>query len=258
MKDRRAAMRPGVRQAAICELVARRGEVSVDALAARFFTSRETIRRDLSVLADSGHLQKVYGGARHLIRQDEGAFEERMGCNVVAKRMIAEKIAKLVSPHQSLFIDTGSTTLICAEVLAKVRGLTVVTNSARIAASFSSGSGGAEVFLLGGRYSHDNAQTVGPVAIEEIRQFRADHVVLTIGAIDSAGVQDFSNSEAQIARSMIAASSNVIVTCDHTKFDRRATFSVCPLSEIDQLVVDRPPSGALQEALSQAGVEVIC
>jgi DeoR/GlpR family transcriptional regulator of sugar metabolism len=64
--------------------------------------------------------------------------------------LIAEKITKLIMPRQTIFMDTGSTTLICAEALARVKGLKVITNSTRIAATFASATGEAEVYLLGG------------------------------------------------------------------------------------------------------------
>ena len=46
---------------------------------------------------------------------------------------IAGKLAALIKPGETIFIDTGSTTLICAEDLAKINGLTVITNSVRVA-----------------------------------------------------------------------------------------------------------------------------
>lgn len=257
MAGRRAVVRPGVRQAEICDLVARHGEMSVEKLALKFGTSQETIRRDLSILADVGRVQKVHGGARRVLRRDEGAFEERMGRNALAKRLIAEKVAKLIAPRQTIFMDTGSTTLICAEALARVKDLTVITNSVRVAATFTAGAGGAEVYLLGGRYRSDNSQTVGPTAICEIEQYRTDHAIITIGALDTSGAHDYSSDEAQVARAMIAAASEIMVVADHTKFGQSATFSVCDLKRIDRLVVDRLPDGALGESLSLANVEVL-
>lgn len=257
MAGRRTVVRPGVRQAEICDLVARHGEMSVERLALKFDTSQETIRRDLSILADSGRVQKVHGGVRRVLRRDEGAFEERMGRNALAKRLIAEKVAKLVAPRQAIFMDTGSTTLICAEALARVKDLTVITNSARIAATFAAGTGGAEVYLLGGRYSSDNSQTVGSTTIREIEQYRTDRAIITVGALDSGGVQDCSNDEAQVARAMIAVASQITVVADHSKFGQSATFSVCDLEKIDQLVVDKFPEGVLKDALTEANVEVL-
>lgn len=257
MTGARKQIRPSIRQAEISEFVTKRGEASVDLLAEKFDTSSETIRRDLSVLANAGQVRKVHGGARSLISHGEGGFDTRMRRNTLAKHLIAEKMAKLVKPRQTLFMDTGSTTLICAEALARIRRLTIITNSTRIAASFSAGAGRADVYLLGGLYRGGNAQTVGAGTVSEIANYNADMAILTIGAIDGGGAMDFSNQEALVARAMMRASGLVTILADHSKFDKRAAFKVSGLSGVDTLVSDRAPGAALKTALLEAGAGVI-
>ncbi len=257
MINQRAILKPKVRQAQISDLIAKRGKVRVEDLAARFDISTETIRRDLTTLANAGHIRKVHGGARPVTPIGEGGFEARMRRNALAKRLIAEKVVGLVTPGQTLFLDTGSTTLICAEALARVRRLTIITNSTRIADTFAKGSGGADVYLLGGLYRGDNAQTVGASTARDIAKYRADTAIITIGALDKGGVMDFSSHEAEVARAMIASAINLRVLADHTKFNRSASFRLCPLAGIDQLVVDKSPDADLLDALEISGVEVI-
>lgn len=257
MKSHRAILKPRVRQAQISNLVAKRGNVRVEDLATRFDTSTETIRRDLTVLAEAGHIRKVHGGARPITVIGEGGFDARMRRNALGKRLIAEKVVGLVSPGQTLLLDTGSTTLICAEALARVKRLTIVTNSTRIADTFAKGSGGADVYLLGGLYRGDNAQTVGASTVREIAKYSADAAIITVGALDEGGVMDFSNHEAEVARAMIASATKTRVLVDHSKFNRSASFRLCPLAGIDQLVVDKSPDASLLGALETGGVEVI-
>lgn len=258
MAGRRTSIKPSVRQARIVELVSQQSAVTVEDLAESFNISPETIRRDLSVLADAGRIRKVHGGARAARLQDEGPFEERMQQNALAKQLIAEKVARFVSPNQTIFLDTGSTTLMCAKALTKVEGLTVVTNSCRIAATFAGAGNGANVYLLGGQYRADNAQTVGAITVEEVGRYNADCAILTVSAIDERGAMDFSHEEAQVARAMIASSSRLAVVADSAKFNKRTVFNVCELSQIDNLFVDSPPSDeGLVDALSAAEVEVL-
>lgn len=252
-----AVLKPSVRRARIAELVRKRGSVTVEALAAMFGASHETIRRDLGHLAEAGAVQKVHGGAKQPRRREEGAFRERMTRNEAAKRMIAAKTARLISAGETIFIDTGSTTLICAEEAARIAGLTVVTNSTRIAHTFAGGEGRSRVFLIGGQFDGDNGESTGPIAIAQIQAFHADHAILGIGAIDArAGATDISFEEAQIARAMIDNADRLVLLADGSKFDRRAAFAVCPLERIDHLVTDRPPDGPLAAALAAAAVGV--
>ena len=255
VSGRSRTLRPRLRQEKIAESVLRHGKVSVEQLAARFKTSHETIRRDLTALAEIGRVQKFHGGAKRPRAAEEGPFRERMSQNAVAKRMVAEKAAGLISPGETVMIDTGSTTLMCAEALCRIDGLTVITNSARIAAVLAERGNRATVFLLRGRFDGDNHETVGPTAISEIQSFHADHALITIGALDQvAGASDFNFDEAQVAKAMLEAADNLIVVADSTEFERRAAFAVCPLERIDALVSDRSPAAALRTALLEAQV----
>ncbi len=257
MSGGRTGLTPRVRQARIAALVRKRGRVTVEALAARFDASHETIRRDLALLAEAGVVMKVHGGAKLPRRREEGAFEERMAANEAAKREIAAKAAGLLGAGETIFVDTGSTTLMCAEEASRIAGLTVVTNSPRVAAVFGRGEGRARVFLAGGSYDPDYDETVGPMTIAQLRGFHADHAILGVGALDArAGAMNVSFDEAQVAQTMMEQADRVIMLADSSKFDRRAAFAVCPLEGIDHLVCERPPEGALAEALTAAGVNL--
>ena len=47
----------------ILETARRQGKVTVEGLAARFGVTLQTIRRDLTDLAEAGRLERVHGGA---------------------------------------------------------------------------------------------------------------------------------------------------------------------------------------------------
>jgi DeoR/GlpR family transcriptional regulator of sugar metabolism len=250
-------MKPSQRQRRILDVVAREGEATVEALAVAFDVSAETIRRDLAHLATSGALQKVHGGARRLRLHAEGSFAERMGEDASAKQVIAQKLISIVEPGDTLFMDTGTTTLFCAETLAEVERLTVITNSVRVAQVLTRGPGRARVFLLGGDYAADNAQTRGALALEQIDRFQADHAVLAVAAVDPvAGVADADPDEAQIARRMMANATRVIVVAQAAKLGRKAAHRICRLDEVDILVCDAVPGDAFAAALSAAQVQV--
>jgi DeoR family glycerol-3-phosphate regulon repressor len=250
-------MKPKQRQSRILDVVARDGEATVDALAVEFDVSAETIRRDLAQLAMSGALQKVHGGARRLRMHAEGSFQERMGEDAAAKQIIAQKLAQVIEPGDTLFMDTGTTTLFCAEALAGVPDLTVITNSIRVAQALARGAGRARVFLLGGDYAADNAQTRGPIALDQIDRFQADHAVLAVAALDTVGgAADADFDEAQVARAMLTNATNVIVVAQAAKLGRKAAHRICRLDEIDMLVCDAVPGDAFRAALDAAHVQV--
>lgn len=246
------------RQMKIIETIREEERVTVDELAALFDISRETIRRDLTKLANSGKIQKIHGGAILPRVFGEGSFGQRMSENAEAKTRIASRAVELFDAGETLFIDTGSTTLYFAEKLAEVPGLTVITNSTEIAKTISSSGEDNRTFLLGGEYSADNSQTAGTLVASQIRLFRVHHAILAIGALDvRTGAMDYNIEEAQVAHAMIEQAETLTVLVDSSKFNKLASFEVCPLSRIDQLVCDVMPPDEMREALETAGVEII-
>jgi len=256
-------LRPAERRSRIADLVRERGRVSVEDLAGEIDISRETIRRDLNALSARGLVRKFHGGAARISGDIEGSFRQRMGENVPAKLAIARRAASLFAPGEGLFIDTGSTTLYFAEALVQSAGpqsagLTVITNSSAIARTLSPPGSPHRVVLIGGDYHHDNQETVGVMAVSQIRGFRTRHAILTIGAIAETGaVMDFSIEEAEVARAMAAQSEEVTILADLSKLARTALCEVCRLDEVRRLVCDRPPPTSVAQAIQAAGVELI-
>ena len=250
-------MRPEARRDRIVDLLREGAPVSVEFLAATLAASRETVRRDLAELARRGLIRKFHGGAALPEPAGEGAFQTRMAEHPREKRAIARRAAALFGPGDTLFVDTGTTSVIFAEELARGAGLTVVTNCLTIAQLIGRSGNGNRAFLVGGEYRDEAAQTLGALAVEQIARFHAAHAVLTVGAIDPAGVMDFDLGETEVARAMIARAQTITVIADSSKLGRRGLFEVCPLARVDRLVVDRPAEGELAAALQMAAVDVI-
>ncbi|MFD1796228.1 DeoR/GlpR transcriptional regulator [Paracoccus aurantiacus] len=250
-------MKPRDRRLQIEGIIRNEGSASVEALARRFNVSTETIRRDLFVLAGAGRVMKVHGGARSarlLAEPSMGVRSTRAG---EEKSQIGRRLADAIEPGATLFIDTGSTTLAAAPALARISGLTIITNSCRLADALAQANSNAAVYLLGGRYGGDNAQTVGPAVITQISGFQADHCVLTVAAFASEiGAMDASQEEAEIARAMLANAQNLIVLADSSKLDRRAAFTVCPTVKVSLLITDDGITAQTREKLIAQKVTV--
>ncbi|MFT5259405.1 MAG: DeoR/GlpR family transcriptional regulator of sugar metabolism [Saprospiraceae bacterium] len=252
-------MRPADRHQQILDMVNQQGNITVDALCEKFHTSPETIRRDLGQLSATGKLRKVHGGATRASSVGEGPFYQRFRRNVEAKRTIAKLAASLISPGDALFVDTGTTTLVFAEEIAKINGLTVVSNSVDIIRILDQGSGeDKSLHLLGGRYHGINGETLGNVAISQLEKFRPHYAVVAVGAIDAeAGLTDYDEGEADLAAAMLGiACSNIILT-DSSKFESIGGYHVAPLANVDRLVTDIPASGLLHDRLLDNNVELV-
>lgn len=254
-------MRPSLRRERIEQVVREREHVTVDALAELLGTSRETIRRDLVELADRGRVRKVHGGATIAEIKTpevdiEGSFQSRVLVNAEAKRAIARRASRLFQPGDTLFVDTGTTTLFFAEELAMASGLTVITNSAAIAALAARGSSNL-TFLVGGEYRADGTENLGPLAVEQIGHFHAIHAVLSVGSVETVGILDFDVREADVARAMIAQSRSVTVLADTSKFGRGGLIKIAELDAVTRVVTEADPPADIASALKQAGTELV-
>jgi DeoR/GlpR family transcriptional regulator of sugar metabolism len=256
-------VKPNQRHEKILELLSEHRRISVEDLNQALGVSLETIRRDLGQLAERGLLRKIHGGAALVETSGEGLFQSRLRLQAPAKRRIARKAASYFHPGDALFIDNGTTTLAFAEELAGVDQVTIITNGTLIAAAIARRARGSlehqkRIFLLGGSFSGDGLETLGPFAHEQIQRFHAEHVVLTVGAVDVAhGVTDYDLGEANVARAMIEQARTLTVLVDQSKFSRTALFEVCGLAAVDRLISDVLPEPDLLAALRESEVEVV-
>ena len=104
--------RVNVRNDQLIHYVTERGEASVEELAARFRVSAATIRRDLMLLEQAGHLRRTHGGAiPSRTGVVEFAFSERGEQHAEEKRAIGRRVAGMIEPGSTVALDSGTTTL---------------------------------------------------------------------------------------------------------------------------------------------------
>ncbi len=251
-------MKPKKRQAKIIDIIRQQGRIRVDDLVKIFETSAETIRRDLNSLSKKGSIQKIHGGATLPGASEEGPFQQRIGENVEAKRRIAQEASKLIKPGMTLFIATGSSTLIFAEEILSINDLTIITNSVDIVEVISK-SKKKQVFLLGGEYSKKIRASHGSMVINQLSSFHADLAIVSASAIDAVtGVMGFVFEEVSVENAMLNHAENTLLLLDSSKFSRVSPYKIGRLDQFDQLVCDTEPETLLKEALEKNNVDVIC
>ncbi|MCF6524385.1 DeoR/GlpR family DNA-binding transcription regulator [Streptomyces sp. JJ36] len=238
------------RRALILDEVRRRGGVRVNELTRRLRVSDMTVRRDLDVLARQGALEKVHGGAVPVAEASthEPGFEAKSSLEPSAKEDIARAAAAMAAPGSALALSGGTTTFALARHLLDVPGLTVVTNSVRVADVFHSAQrtrgegfpapGAATVVLTGGVRTPSDS-LVGPVADAAIRSLHFDVLFLGVHGISvEAGLSTPNLAEAETNRQLVRSARRVVVVADHTKWGTVGLSSFAALSEVDTLVTD--------------------
>jgi DeoR family glycerol-3-phosphate regulon repressor len=235
--------------------LARHGACSISDLARQLAVSDETIRRDVKAMAGKGLVERVHGGAALPQLLSEPAFAKRMERHAAAKQRIALSAAAQVRNGDSLILDAGSTTAYVARALGDHSNLLVVTNCTDIARTLVARN---RVYLAGGELHADDGAVFGDTAYRFVEQFRVDHAVLSIGAIDHEdGLMNFHVQEAEFSRAVMRRAMRTIVVADHSKFASHAPVKVCGFADIDLLITDRPPPADLVGRLSAAGSKTL-
>jgi DeoR/GlpR family transcriptional regulator of sugar metabolism len=222
------------RRQRILDEVRRVGAVRVSQLTELLGVSDMTVRRDLDRLGREGLLEKVHGGATALRSSDEPGFEAKSLRELAEKSAIAEAAARLVVPGQAVGVGAGTTTWALARFLLSVPGLTVVTNSIKIADVLREQH---DVVLVGGVRTPSDA-LVGPIADMVLRSLHLDVAFLGCHGLSPGGLTTPNLAEAETNRAFIRAAREVVVTADSTKWGTQGLMTFATLSDIDVLVTD--------------------
>lgn len=230
----------GQRQARLLELLRSDLFLDIQSIQDELGVSVATARRDLSELEGKGLLKRTHGGATVInqVTRDYAASVREM-TNPEEKRCIAEAAAELVVEGDAVMIDSGTTSLRVAELLAPNPSLTFVTNGTDVLAALVA-NGARNVFLIGGEYIDINRSLGGPMAARAVRGFHVDTAILSVSAVDTKrGVISTLNPQIGcVQQEMIEIAQTAIVVADHTKFERSALSVIAPLGDIDWFVTD--------------------
>ena len=151
----------------ILEMLYQRQSISADELATEFGVSKMTIRRDLDTLAGENLLERTRGGAvlASGLRLEE-LFDQKDHVSKREKSLIGRYAASLVSEHETVFVNAGSTTL---EVIRHLRGkkVRIVTNNAACLGLDLDPE--QEIILLGGDYRSVTHHVRNATGVVDIR-----------------------------------------------------------------------------------------
>lgn len=244
------------RHGEILRRLAANGTVGITELADFFDVSRQTIRRDLKLLADRGQLDLVHGGAT-LFEPTEAAFTERREENAGAKAAIGRAAAGLARDGMVIFLDSGTTTLAVAHALSGRKNLTICTTSLSIALLMCR-QPLVRVHMLGGEIDPDEEAAVGIDALAAINHFRVDVAFLGGGGLSPDGeVTDFTRSGAEQRSRMVTTAAKAYFVLDSSKFGRLTPLRIPRFEVAAGVIVDRRPPEAIREALERKGPTLI-
>lgn len=240
----------------ILERLERQGALSISELVKQLHVSRETVRRDLNVLAQRGLLLMTHGGALAPGRR-EPDLDVRETSNAEGKRAIGLRAAEFVPDEASLIIDSGTTTLAVARALVERRRLTIYTNDWHIGLLLGRRNEN-RVTLLGGELADGEDAAFGLDTLHQLGRYRTDFAFVGAGGITAeAGLTDYTRAAAELRGRMLLSATVAVVVADHSKFGRTTPVKIANFEQAHYLISDQAPERRLRRALETLGPELV-
>ncbi|MDM5247807.1 DeoR/GlpR family DNA-binding transcription regulator [Lysinibacillus sp. G4S2] len=239
------------------EYIIQHKSVSLDELMNVFKVSKNTIRRDVQELVDSGDFKKVYGGvAVNDERAKLESFHDRQVRNQTEKEMIGKAAANYVHDGDIIFIDSGTTTIEMIDYI-NIKQVTVITNN-------------LDFIVRALPYENINVITPGGILERKTNSFGIlkymdmlntyninKAFMASTGISLSNGVTNASPLESELKSSIVNRSSEVFLLIDHNKFDKYGLMTYCGLDKIDFLITDAIPSEVYQSYAKKNDIQLI-
>jgi DeoR/GlpR family transcriptional regulator of sugar metabolism len=221
--------------------------------------SKSTIHRDLEELEKDKLLTRTRGGAVSLKKGTtyEPPLLLRRVTFAEEKQRIANEAMRYIHVRDTVLLDSGTTIHELGKLLVKFKNLMVATNDVNIAYDLSFNPD-IDLIVTGGIVRKGCHTLVGCFGESIIEQLHADRIFLSVDAVDiNHGCMCYSVDEMQIKRAMLHAAKEVILLCDHSKFETVAFVNVCKLSAVDIIITGKDLDEKYVSQIKLMNIELI-
>lgn len=242
----------------ILEWLQEEGSARVRDLSAAFGVSEATIRQDLERLDADGFIAREHGGAYlKSVPQQVQSMSLHHVQNMDNKRKIGAAAAALVADHETIIIDSGTTTTQFAEHLKPRQDLNIITNALNIALLLGANPTNT-VHMPAGQFKAPTLSLSGEKSIDFFVGIYAEKLFLaTAGISFDAGLTYPAIGDIYVKRAMIKAASQVYLLADSTKIGRTSFSSLGGIELVNTLITDDGISDADREAFEARGIDVV-
>ncbi|SFC91216.1 DeoR/GlpR family DNA-binding transcription regulator [Clostridium uliginosum] len=231
--------------------------ISLDKLCEEFKMSKNTIRRDVNVLINKGVIKKVYGGVTINSKSELLSFEERNIQNNNAKLSIAEKAAQFIEDGDSIFVDSGTTTLNIIDYLKDKKNITLFTNSIN-AILKAIPYDNIDIVCLSGRFSRKTSSFTGLSAAEILSSYNLNKCFMACTGLSlENGLTHSSPDEFKIKKVAISRSTKCFLLADDSKFGVVALMTFGNLKDLNYVITNSYPSSKYIDYFNNYNIELI-
>ena len=255
-----ARMHAADRHRLIEQAATQQGMVTVEALSEQLGASPATIRRDLALLTERGHLRRVRGGVEPASGPGRAtlltaSFRTASEVNREAKRQIAQRAADYCAPGEAIIVNGGTTTYCMADFIAPL-GLNVLTNSFPLASQLLA-QGTCRVTLPGGEiYPEQNVIVSAYESDTAIDRFYASKMFTSAQSLRPQGLIEGDPLLIKTEQKLLKQADELIVLVDGSKFEPAGSLIMCPLDRVSLVITDASAPADALAMLEQRGIAV--
>ena len=237
------------------------GRVEVCDLAERLGVAQETIRRDLRVLEQQGHLQRVHGGAVRREERPLSPFDGMTPEHLPAHIDLAEQVVARLPHAATIVIDCSAISWAVAESLSRRpethAGLTVVTTSLDVAVVLSR-LDTMHVYNVGGIVEHAHRAQQGDWTLTEIGRFRVDLALLSpAGVTLDGGLFASDPMAAAVLAAEVSVATQVWLMLDADALGRTAFVRASGIDTVERIFTAGVAEPHRAQSFLDAGIVII-
>lgn len=241
----------------IMEILKKKKNATVEYLSSILYASCATVRRDLTLLEESGLVKRTHGGVilidntsnelPHIIRENTNKEKKVRLCNAALD---------FINDNYSLFLDSSSTVLNLVPLLNKFENLTVITNGVRTALDLIR-STTANVYISGGQIKQGSTSVVGTYSNYFIKEFNPDMAIISCHALNKNGIYEADEQQTHVKRKMLQNVKKAILLCDDSKFELSCLFRLCDFENITAVITNAVPTPEISSAIENSNCKLI-
>ena len=224
------------RQQDIVEFIKKEKRASVKKLAAQFFVSEMTIRRDLKELEIQKYLKRYNGGAIYYGSDLSLPVNVRKFLNAKEKNMLSRKAEKYLRNGLTVFIDSSSTCMYIIPLLAEYDNITIITNSVQNVLIASEHH--ISCIVAGGEYCECDMCTVGSETENYLRNINVDIAFFTtLGLSDDGVISDSDERQTAVRKAVMENSKKNLFLFESGKLHKKFPYTLCRTDMADDIIM---------------------
>lgn len=240
------------------EFINSKGFVTMEEIREEFSIAMPTVRKDISELANQKLIEKVYGGAKSIVKPAGRMhiFKNREVVNVAEKNEIAHKAAKIIKDGDVIYIDSGTT---AANIIKHIVGkhVTVITSNLAAVNAISEAED-VEVYVLGGKLNKDTMSVDTSSACKQISRFNIDKAFMAAtGYSIEGGIAQDSPTECEFKKYVLTVATECCLIIDSSKIGKKALVRYANAEDIKTIITNGRIKKEYEEFFGNNNINII-